>query len=417
VRIVLTIHHDLDPNSGSPGSTLALADAYRRAGHEAELLSFDDLPRRLGTAARMLAFPALVAARLAGSLGRWCDVVDSSSGDAWLWSSRPGRALGPLLVTRSHGLEHREHLELLRDHAAGMVALRRRYFAYHGRERLREVAVSLRRADLALFLNRDDLDFSVARLGVRAGRAHLVRNGLDEPFLGLPPPRLVESRDAPRIALVARHTHGMGAAYYVPALEQLLLRHPRLRVSLLGSAVPKPAVLADFAPAVRNRIDVVPVYERARLPQLLAGHEILVSAKFNEGFGKALVEGMACGLVPVAAASSGAATIVEHAKTGLLVPRRDAAATIEAVELLIADPALRLRLRANAHEAVQRYTWAATADARLALIGAALASRSARPAAAGKQPERDPRPAPADRGGDAAPGPAVEPDVDHQQVA
>jgi hypothetical protein len=82
VRIVLTIHHALDPNSGSPGTTIALAKAYERAGHSTKILSFDDLPASLGPQAKMVAFPALVARRLAGSLGRWCDAVDAASGGA-----------------------------------------------------------------------------------------------------------------------------------------------------------------------------------------------------------------------------------------------------------------------------------------------------------------------------------------------
>jgi glycosyltransferase involved in cell wall biosynthesis len=410
VRVLLTIHHLLDRNSGAPGTTMALAEAYQRAGHETEILSYDDLPARFGAQARMLAFPALVASRLAGSLGRWCDAVDAATGDTWLTRRPRG---GPVLATRSHGLEHRLHLEFLRDHLEGRTPLRKRYFLYHGREQLREVAVSLRRSDLAFFLNDDDLDFAVAELGIQRERAHVVWNGIDSSLLGLPRPGAAEI-DAPlRLALIARHTEGMGAGYYVPALERVLQRHRSVRVTLLGSALPAETVLRDFAAPVRSRVSVVPTYERSELPGLLEGHEILVSAKYAEGFGKGLVEGMACGLAPVAAAASGPKTIIENGKTGLLVPPRDNDALVEAVERLIESPDLRTKLRRNAHAAAQRYSWDGTAAERLALFDAARAS-NLRPV---KQPVRDAWTGPSDGVAETPANTGVEPDVGHKKVA
>jgi glycosyltransferase involved in cell wall biosynthesis len=409
VRIVLTIHHELDRNSGSPGTTMALADAYRRAGHETELLSFDDLPTRLGPQAKMLAFPAVVAGRLCGSLGRWCDVVDSSSGDAWLWSlRRRTRDRRTILATRSHGLEHLEHLERLVEHREGRVDLRRRYFLYHGRERLYEVAVSLRRADLTFFLNRADLEYSVANLGVERRRAHLVHNGIDGSLLGLPPP-VASASHGVRLALIARHTDGMGAGYYVPALERILARHPSVSVTLLGSCAPEAQVLADFEAGIRDRVSVVPHFDRLELPRLLAGHEILVSAKFSEGFGKALVEGMACGLAPVAVAAAGPATILDDGRTGLLVPPRDNEAWIAAVERLLGDPALRLRLRRAAHAAAQRFSWDVTAADRIALLSGSGAAAQQTPGDAGRAAPHRRRDPASDR--------SVAPDVEHEQVA
>ncbi len=407
MRIVLTIHHELDRNSGSPGTTIALAEAYARAGHETEILSFDDLPARLGPQARMIAFPLLVAGRLAGRLGRWCEVVDASSGDAWLWSlGRRGSRL-PLLVTRSHGLEHREHLERLVDYRNGRIALRRRYFAYHGGVRLREVAGSLRRADLSFYLNHDDLEFSVAALGVDRGRAHLVHNGIDDSLLGLPAP--VESvGERVRIALIARHTEGMGAAYYVPGLTRVLGSHPTVRLTLLGSGAPAEEVLRDFASGLRERISVVPSYQRRELPSLLAGHELLVSAKFSEGFGKALVEGMACGLAPVAGAGARAATTMERANSDATTPRRpsSAALIVPPPEILATTPAL-AGARRGATVLGRRPRNGATAEA----IAERSAARSQRPRRAARGAPRltaARRPLP-DR--------LVAPDVEREQVA
>ncbi len=67
LRILLTIHHDLDENAGAPGATIRLAAALRRLGHGVEILSHDDLPKSLRGRATLFCFPMLVAcARLRG---------------------------------------------------------------------------------------------------------------------------------------------------------------------------------------------------------------------------------------------------------------------------------------------------------------------------------------------------------------
>ena len=91
MRILLSIHHRLVPGAGAPGATLALADALRRLGHEADTLSFDSVARVPGDRARELLFPELAALRLRKLAGRY-DVVDASTGDAWLWAAPALRA-------------------------------------------------------------------------------------------------------------------------------------------------------------------------------------------------------------------------------------------------------------------------------------------------------------------------------------
>ena len=78
MRILLTIHSNLDPNTGAPGVTLQLAAELRRRGHIVTLASFDDLPTRLDLRAKSLMFPLLVARRLAGRRLDAFDVVDAS---------------------------------------------------------------------------------------------------------------------------------------------------------------------------------------------------------------------------------------------------------------------------------------------------------------------------------------------------
>src|SRR4051812_273291 len=114
MHILFTIHAHLDPNSGAPGITWQLGHSYEAEGHTVSYLSFDDMPGRVPQRLVPLLFPELVAWRIRGlTKRRPLDVVDASSGDAWVWATSSGRRNGgnPLLVSRSHGLEHTAHGE------------------------------------------------------------------------------------------------------------------------------------------------------------------------------------------------------------------------------------------------------------------------------------------------------------------
>lgn len=118
MKILIIAHHYLDPNAGASGATLRLAEQYERQGHEVCYYSFEDLPHKFPALAEAVMFPGLVAMRIARLVSqRTIDVVEAMTGDAWMW----GKILQnfsrdrPLLVTQSHGLEHRVHLERLED--------------------------------------------------------------------------------------------------------------------------------------------------------------------------------------------------------------------------------------------------------------------------------------------------------------
>jgi glycosyltransferase involved in cell wall biosynthesis len=369
MRILLCVHHRLDANTGAPGVTLQLGAEYRALGHDVTFVSFDDLPAWLPDAAAELTFPEAAAWLLARRAGA-TDVIDATTGDAWLWARLPHSQRRPALVTRSHGLEH-VYWHSARDEelATGRSpALRTRL--YHGGWRLWEVAASLRASDTCVFTNRADLEFAVEHLGVPAERATVVLNGISARLLGLPLP---EADNGVGVAMIGSWAPRKGARYAAAALSALLTRRPELRATLLGTRVPADEVLRDFSAAVRGRVRVVPEYDRDRLPELLAGAQVLLSASLAEGFSVAIPEGMAAGLAPVASALPGTREILRHEENGLLVPPADAAALETALDRVVGDSALRARLRAAAHADAQRLTWHRIAERNLEVYERVLA--------------------------------------------
>jgi glycosyltransferase involved in cell wall biosynthesis len=368
LRILLTIHHPLDAGTGAPGVTVALRDAYRAAGHDADVLSFDDLPGRLPGQAKELLFPLLVAAHPAT---RRADVVDASSGDAWIWG-RVRRALRGrgVLACRSHGLAHTFWEVEAREAAERGRTLPLRSRLYHGDLRLRMDAADLRGADLCLFLNAEDRERAVAELGVAPERAHVVRNGVPDALVGLAPPAAGDG--PPRIACIGSYAPRKGVRQLAEALAPLLAERPELGVTFLGTRAPAAAVLADYPAAVRERLRVVESYDRAALPGLLHGHQLYVSASLAEGLSLALIEAMACGLAPVVTDLPGTRAVLTGRDDGIRVAARDAGALRRALAELLDDPERLSRIRLAAHATAQRFAWGRVAAEQLELYRAAV---------------------------------------------
>jgi len=89
---------------------------------------------------------------------------------------------------------------------------------------------------------------------------------------------------------------------------------------------------------------------RDDLPALLAAADCLLCASRHEPLGNVVLEGWAHRTPVVAAASKGPSELIEHERTGLLVPLDNPAAVAEAVTRLAGDRALGASLAAAAHE-------------------------------------------------------------------
>src|SRR6185436_7411103 len=95
--------------------------------------------------------------------------------------------------------------------------------------------------------------------------------------------------------------------------------------------------------------ELLRLYERAA---------VVACPLHREGFGIACAEAMAHGRPVVASNVGGLRDLVVDGETGVLVPPGDVAALRAALERLLADPELRLRLGAAARErARSEFSW------------------------------------------------------------
>jgi glycosyltransferase involved in cell wall biosynthesis len=103
-------------------------------------------------------------------------------------------------------------------------------------------------------------------------------------------------------------------------------------------------------------------HDHGELPEFFNAADVQVLASVREQFGLVLVEGMACGLPPIAVDRFGPAEIVDDGDTGWLVPPDDEAALADAIVAAIDDGEERARRGLAARRAVrERWTWPALA--------------------------------------------------------
>lgn len=113
---------------------------------------------------------------------------------------------------------------------------------------------------------------------------------------------------------------------------------------------------------------------RAVLPQA----DVFVLTSRTEGLGTSVLDAMAAGVPVVSTAAGGIPEMVDHERTGLLVPPGDAAALAGAIERVLDDSALGRRLAAAARVRVRDFDVERTIERTEELYRRLLAERRAR---------------------------------------
>ncbi|AQW55106.1 glycosyltransferase family 4 protein [Streptomyces violaceusniger] len=113
------------------------------------------------------------------------------------------------------------------------------------------------------------------------------------------------------------------------------------------------------------------------LARVFASLDVFAHTGPQETFCQTVQEAQASGVPVVAPAAGGPLDLIDHGRTGLLVPPGDATEVTDAVSLLSADAKLRAALGHAGREAVEGRTWAAIGDQLIDHYTEVLAARTA----------------------------------------
>jgi glycosyltransferase involved in cell wall biosynthesis len=159
--------------------------------------------------------------------------------------------------------------------------------------------------------------------------------------------------DAVVVTFVSRLVWEKGLDVYADVIEALQHRNVSHRSLIVGDGPARDALEARLPNAVFTGY-----LEGDALSRAYASSDVFLFPSDTETFGNVTLEAMASGLPTVCADAVGSRDLVDDGTTGVLCPPGDATAFADAVERLVADAALRKRMRTAARDRAQTFTWA-----------------------------------------------------------
>ncbi len=108
-----------------------------------------------------------------------------------------------------------------------------------------------------------------------------------------------------------------------------------------------------------------------QVPQFMSAIDIFVLPSYAETYGLVLIEAMAMEKAVIATSAGGVPEIVEHGRTGLLIPPRDDKALADAMVMLLKNPDLRTSLSKQARaDVLERFDSSRCVDQLVASLDA-----------------------------------------------
>lgn len=186
----------------------------------------------------------------------------------------------------------------------------------------------------------------------------------------IPPGAAKRNLPRPLLLAMGRLTHEKGFDRLVRAFAAVREKHPDWTLAILGEGPTRPNLEALGARLDLGGALMLPGNQPDPFPWLRGADLFALTSSF-EGFSYALAEAQACGLPAVALdCPFGPSEIIQHEKTGVLVPPGDDAALVLALDRCMQDEPFRRGMAANCLAQADRFTPETIAPLWEALLGA-----------------------------------------------
>jgi glycosyltransferase involved in cell wall biosynthesis len=217
-----------------------------------------------------------------------------------------------------------------------------------------------------------DLRDRAIGLGAAPDRSEVLPYGVDTARFAPDPAargvlraRLGVPVDTPIVCTAGRLVRKKGFEYLVDAAARLHATHPRAHLVIAGGGDLDQELRGRARDAgIERSVHFLGSIAQSDIPSLLAGADCIAVPSVRDdagnvdGLPNVVMESLASATPLVATPAGGIGAVVDHGRTGLLVPERDAAALADALASLLSDAALRRRIGLAARQDVcARYTW------------------------------------------------------------
>jgi glycosyltransferase involved in cell wall biosynthesis len=350
------------PDNRSGGMTRIMHfihDRVAAAGHAVDFFWGGDAERLVGRSMGRwgrFGYPLALARHVARARrdGRPYDIVNVHEPSGAALAGR--RRGGPVVVAWSHGVERRAWELALEERRLGRSGPGLKSRLMYPLTGLWQCERTLRRADHIFCLSSQDREFLRDWLRRPEGDLTRVYPGADRRYAEAAAGRDYASGE--RILFAGTWRKNKGIEDLVPVFASLAARNPRVSLSVLGAGAPEETVRGAFPEAVRERVRVLRAADDDEAARTLAAHDVFLLPSLFEGTPLTLMEAMMSGMPVVTTATCGMLDVIEHDRSGLLVPIRDRDGLLRALERLVADPLARRRLGEEARaRALARASW------------------------------------------------------------
>jgi glycosyltransferase involved in cell wall biosynthesis len=180
---------------------------------------------------------------------------------------------------------------------------------------------------------------------VPASKIRVVYQGVDAARFAAGRPRMTPAASGREVVVgyVGRLHPGKGVRYLIEAAALIRPATRAFRVVIVGDG-PEASNLRAQVAALGLHDCVRFAGQQTDVTAFMRSFDILAVPSLEEGLPTVAMEGLASGIPLVATVVGGTPEVVEDGHTGLLVPPADASSLARALQRLITDAALRLRL-------------------------------------------------------------------------
>jgi glycosyltransferase involved in cell wall biosynthesis len=184
--------------------------------------------------------------------------------------------------------------------------------------------------------------------------------------------------DAPVVGKIARLFSLKGHDQLLDAAPEIVRRHPNVRFLLIGDGLLYEHLRSRAREAgILDNFVFAGLIPRERIPEMIAGMDVVVHTSLREGLARVLPQALAMGKPCVSFDLDGAPEVVIPGETGFLVKPGDVRELADAISELLANPQLRARMGEAGRHRVDPAFRAETMVEQIASVYQLLLSRYA----------------------------------------
>ncbi|HEV8703084.1 MAG TPA: glycosyltransferase family 4 protein [Candidatus Polarisedimenticolia bacterium] len=153
----------------------------------------------------------------------------------------------------------------------------------------------------------------------------------------------------------------------IRAFSRLKKSYPEATLTVAGSGSQEKYLRGLVAALGAEGVRFAGAVDPRRMPELYEEADILLNASVVDNQPVSVLEAFAAGLPVVSTAAGDLANLIRHRTTGLLVPREDPGAMVDAASYLLGNPNRALLIARGARREAEKYRWESVRSSWLAV--------------------------------------------------